>query len=284
MKRIIYKVFVGLYERVGLGKKFHPSYDIILIIGGSSNKLGIEICKTFIEDYHTKVINVDTVDNINEKEIKKESSKFYTFIPCKDFSNIEYLEESLLDVQKLKIYPTILINNMQEGIESTFLREDQFPKLNEESLCEFEKIVRYNLQSIILITKFCISTLFPKAHVGLQTEMKRFYIINISTVLTLRLSKVGTHFITSKSGINSFHDGITSELSLKDSNLNVKTLLAYLPDFKSHEHWEKLSPTISKQLVCCLVDGRYGDTVLGSKRSIGDILLLAELKNSFIDN
>lgn len=281
MKKIIYKVFVGLYERVGLGKKFHPSCDTILIIGGSSNKLGIEICKIFVEDYHTKVINVDTTDIIDGKEIKKASSKFYTFIPCKDFSSIEYLEKSLLDVQKLEIYPTILINNMQEGIESTFLKEDQFPKLDEESLLEFEKIVRYNLQSVILTTKFCISTLFPKTDIGLQTETKGFYIINISTVLTLKPSKVGTHFITSKSGINSFHDGITSELGLKDCSLNVKTLLAYLPDFKNHEHWEKLCSTIAKQLVLCLVDGKYGDTVLGSKRSIGDILLLAELKNSF---
>ncbi|CAI4053514.1 Srl4p SKDI_16G2350 [Saccharomyces kudriavzevii IFO 1802] len=277
MKKLIYKVLISFYKHVGLGKKFHPSYDTVLIIGGSSNKLGIELCKTLTEEYHTRVINVDIIDN----PISRSNTKLYTFIPCKDFSDIECLEESMLNLQQLDIYPTVLINNMQEGIESTLIKEDQFLKLNEESLCDFEKIVRYNLQSVILITKFCISSLFPREQIGVPKKPKRFYIVNISTVLTLKPSKSGTHFITSKCGINSFHDGISSELNLKDSHLNVKTLLAYLPNFKSEEHWEKLSPTISKRLLHCLIEGRYGDTILESRKSIGDILLVADFRNQF---
>ncbi|EJS41390.1 YPL033C [Saccharomyces arboricola H-6] len=280
MTETIYKIFLSFYERVGLGKKFHPRYDTVLIIGGSSNKLGIEICKMFIEKYDTRIINMDIIDNITGKKVRSES-ELYKFILCKDFSDIKCVEKSMHTLQSLKIYPTILINNMQEGLDSTFLKEDQFLKLNEESLCNFEKIVRYNLQSVILITKFCISSLFPKAHIGVQKDTKKFYIVNISTVLTLNESKSGTHFITSKCGINSFHDGLTSELKSKGSHLNVKTLLAYLPDFQSHEHWEMLCPTISEQLVRCLINGRYGDTILESKRSTGDILLLAGFKNQF---
>ena len=255
-------------------------YDTILIIGGSSNKLGVELCKTLTEDYNTKVINIDTADNING-EHSRNRERLYTFISCEDFSDINCLEESMLNVQNLEIYPTVLINNMQEGIESTLLKEDTFLKLDEESLYEFEKIVRYNLQSVILITKFCISNLFPKAHVKADEKAKKFYIVNISTVLTLDPSKSGTHFITSKCGINSFHDGMTSELKLTDSKLNVKTLLAYLPKFESDEHWKRLSPAISQQLVRCLLDGRCGDTILDSKKSIGDIFLIAGFKNSF---
>lgn len=281
MKKIIHKALVSFYEHVGLGKKFHPSHDIVLIIGGSSNKLGIELCKTFIKDYHTKVINVDTTDNINGIGARS-NEKLYTFVPCKDFSDIGCLEESMLSLQNLEIYPTVLINNMQEGIQSTLLKEDKFLKLDDESLCEFEKIVRYNLQSVILITKFCFSNLFPRVDVEAQEKGRGFYIVNISTILTLKPSKSGTHFITSKCGINSFHDGITSELKLKDNNFKVKTLLAYLPNFESEEHWKILSPKFSKHLVQCLLEGRNGDTILGSKRSIGDILLITGFKNSFI--
>ncbi|CAI4846461.1 CCQ_1a_G0054640.mRNA.1.CDS.1 [Saccharomyces cerevisiae] len=280
MKKTIYKVLVSFYQYVGLGKKFHPSHDTVLIIGGSSNELGIELCETFIEDYHTKVINIDTIDSINGKNARR-SEKLYTFISCKDFSDIKCLEESMLYLQNLEIIPTVLINNMQEGIESTLLKEDKFLRLDEESLNEFEKIVRYNLQSVILITKFCLSNIFPKVQAETQEKSKGFYIVNISSVLTLKPCKSGTHFITSKCGINSFHDGITSELKLKDSNLNVKTLIAYLPSFESEAHWKRLSPSISKHLVHCLLEGRYGDTILESKRSIGDILLITGFKSSF---
>lgn len=264
----LFKLANSIYDIVGSGVRLEPEVSTVLIIGGSSNGLGIEICTTLIIENKIRVINIDTKDmelilSANEASL---IDKYYTFVSCKDFSNAQCVLEALQEVKDLQVPITIFINNVQKGFETIYSR-DAKAAFGGKAVIQLQRCVNSNLTNVMIATKFFLKDLIPQTvHIS-HKRFHDFYIVNISTVLTLNVPKFAPHYISSKAALNQFHDSLTSELRVRSGKTKVKSLLVYLPFVKEGHRWESSTTELAQQLVECLKNGRRGDVLLRVKRS-----------------
>lgn len=263
----LFKLANSIYDIVGAGTRLEPEVSTVLIMGGSSNGLGVEICTTLIIENKNRVINIDTKDmelilSANEATL---IDKYYTFVSCKDFSNTQCVLEALEEVKDLQVPITIFINNVQKGFETIYNRHATAP-LGVNAVIQLQRCVNSNLTNVMIATKFFLKEIIPQTvHIS-HKKFHDFYIVNISTALTLNVPKFATHYVSSKAALNQFHDSLTSELRVRPGETKVKSLLIYLPFVKEGREWENGATDLAQQLVECLKNGRRGDVLLRVKK------------------
>lgn len=252
-----------VYLTLGVGTKLEPDVSSVLIFGGSTNGLGIELCTALMFENRVRVINVDTRDfeiilSVNEAVLL---DKYYSFVHCDDFSNADSVVQAMREVFDLKIPVTVFINNVQQGLETIFDRSGDIA-LGDNSVSHLRKCVNANLTNVMIATKFFLEELVPQTIFLLKEKYVDFYIVNISTVLSLELPDFARDFTSSKAALNQFHDSLTSELKQRPGDSTIKTLLVYLPNLETGEDWEVALTELTQQLIQDLKDGKQGDTIL----------------------
>lgn len=250
----LYRFANLIYGVIGSGKKLELT-DTVLILGGS-NELGRDICIRLCQN-GINVINVDT-HNI-DIPVK---SKFYDFISCKSFSDTQSVLESMQMVKSLNKPISILANNVQKDFDSIYQVASP-ASLLEESIDEFKECVAANLTNVMIATKFFLENLVPQSVSLTESNCQDYYLVNISSILTLNVPEQASHYVSSKAALNQFHDSLTSELKCsRYKKLRFKTLLAFLPYRKDYIGWTQSTSSLSQQLIECLQDGRKGDVLL----------------------
>ncbi|QLG72408.1 hypothetical protein HG535_0D01160 [Zygotorulaspora mrakii] len=252
-----------LYNTLGAGVKLESGVSTVLILGGSTSGFGIELSAALMFEHNVCVINVDSRDfemilNVNEA-VKLE--KYYTFIHCNDFSNMDNMVQAMTEVAKLKLPINFFINNVQEGLHTVFdSHEDN--TIGYKGVAHLRKCVNANLTNVMIATKMFLNTIVPQTARLTRGKISQFYIVNISSVLSLQLPEFARHFTSSKAALNQFHDSLTSELSFESGEISTKTLLAYLPNIRDGEAWEVNLTEMTDALIQDLKDGKQGDTIL----------------------
>ncbi|CAR25783.1 hypothetical protein ZYGR_0A03520 [Zygosaccharomyces rouxii] len=250
----LYKFANLIYGIVGSGKKLE-STDTVLILGGS-NGLGKDICTQLCQN-EIKVINVDTQDTSIPL-----MGKCYTFIPCKSFAETHSVQEAMQAVKSLVQPITILINNVQRDFKSVYQMEEPLSPLD-ESIDQFKECVAANLTNVMIATKFFLEQLVPQSVCLTGNKSQDYYLVNLSSILTLNVPEQASHYVSSKAALNQFHDSLTSELkSSRHKKVHYKTLLVFLPFSKDYLIWNQSTSCLSQQLIDCLHDGRKGDVLL----------------------
>lgn len=250
----MYKFVSLLYGVIGSGKRLEPT-DRVLILGGS-NDLGRDICTQLCKS-GIKVINVDAQD-INVPL----SGKYYTFVSCKSFAETHNVQESMLEVKSLNKPISILINNIQWDFKSVYQVETPLSPL-EESICQFKECVAANLTNVMIAVKFFLGQLVPQSVQLTGNKCQDYYLVNLSSILTLNVPVQASQYVSSKAALNQFHDSLTSELKCsRHKKIRFKTLLVFLPCNKDYMSWSQSTSRLSQQLIDCLHDGRKGDVLL----------------------
>lgn len=259
MSRTLFNAASRLYDFIGAGIKLEDGIGV-LIMGGSSDGLGIEICTALAIDWNIHVVNLDTKDMelvLNSKEASL-MNRNYTFVPCRDFTRTELVVEALTKVKELQLPIKILINHMQEGLRTVF--NPSF-LMGNSAVARMQDYVDANVSSVVVTTKFFMNVLVPQTK-GLLDGKASFYIVNLTTVLTLRPPSYALEYVSSKAALNQFHDGLTSELAMTYKRGSFKTLLIFLPRAKDGHTWETLSTDLCRQVVELLEVGRRGCATL----------------------
>lgn len=260
-----------LYGFFGAGVKLADAMAV-LIIGGSSDGLGTELIVSLAIDYNIHVVNIYSKDIeliLDSKEANLLAA-YYTFVPCKDFTNSKYLLEALKKVKDLQLPITILINNMQQGIETTF--SSSF-FMGHSAVARLQEYISANVTSVMVTTKYFLTLLVPQTDRILETKAK-FYVINLTSILTEKTPGFAIEYVSSKAALNQFHDGLTSELAMSSKRNRFKTLLIYLPYAKDGRSWEILSTDLCEQVIEHLRLGQKGCTTLqanGAKSMFGKV-------------
>lgn len=255
MSRSLFNVASALYGLLGAGLKLEDGVGV-LIMGGSLEGLGIEICLALAIDWNLHVVNVDTKDMevvLNEKEATI-VARNYRFVQCKDFTKPESVLEALTKVQALQLPLKILINNMQHGLSTTF---NSSSLLGNSAVSRLQDYIDSNVISVMVTTKYFASVLVPQTR-RLLNEKASFYIINLTSILTLTAPGFATEYISSKAALNQFHDGLTSELALGLGKSYFKTLLIFLPYARDGNTWENASTDLCRQVIKYLKLGQRG--------------------------
>ncbi|EDO17815.1 hypothetical protein Kpol_1043p5 [Vanderwaltozyma polyspora DSM 70294] len=263
----VYNTVNRIYETFGSGKTFEAGVDTVLILGGSSNKFGLEVCKTFVLNYNSKVINIDTNDISYLLTMQEAFVKNYTFVECSSLSNRDKLLESLKFIKDNEINVTVFINNLQEGLESLYSTDYEELLSVEERIEHLERCVTINLTNVMIATKYYLTEIIPQ--IQQRLENPSFYIINMSCEQPDGSLLYASHYLCSKMALNQFHDGLSSELSqrgktsIEKSQLpKIKMLLIFLPHIVDYNNWKNLCPAFAKEFVKCIEDGRRGFHVL----------------------
>ncbi|CDH13076.1 related to Oxidoreductase-like protein SRL4 [Zygosaccharomyces bailii ISA1307] len=247
----LYRLANAFYAIVGTGKKLEET-DTVLILGGS-NGLGRELC---ISLYNRKirVINVDTINFLP-------LHKYYSFIHCHDFADTSNVQNAMQDVKSLEFTITALINNVQRDFETIYDEEDE-KNTDDDSVDKMRECVSSNLTNVVIATKYFLKEIVPQTIRLSKGKLQEYYIVNLSTLLTLHVPERASRYISSKAALNQFHDSLTSECRCSARRAKIKTLLVFLPYVKDLESWKYLRPYLSEQLVQCMQDGRQGDVLL----------------------
>ncbi|QLQ78050.1 hypothetical protein HG537_0A02970 [Torulaspora globosa] len=267
MSKNLFNVANALYGLLGVGLKLEDGVGV-LIMGGSSEGLGIEICLALAIDWNLYVVNVDTKDMevvLNEKEASIVDKK-YRFVQCKDFTKPESVLEALTKVQALKLPLKLLINNMQHGLGTTFSTSSM---LGNNAISRLQSYIDSNVISVMVTTKYFMNVLVPQT-TRLLNGRASFYIINLTSILTLTTPGFATEYISSKAALNQFHDGLTSELALGLGKTQFKTLLIFLPYVKDGHVWENVSTDLCRQLIKYLKLGQRGSARLHLSRNLAE--------------
>lgn len=250
----LFKLANTFYGIVGTGKKLECN-DTVLILGGS-NELGKDICTQLCES-EVRVINVDTEDiNISLE------GEYYTFIPCRNFADTYNVRESMELVKSAGRSVTVFINNVQKEFESVYQMAVPSSPLD-ESIDRLKECVAANLTNVMIATKFFLEQLIPQTIRLGKGNAQDYYLINLSSILTLNVPEQASQYVSSKAALNQFHDSLASELKCsRRKTVHFKTLLVFLPHVREYFRWKQLAPFLSRQLIECLKDGRKGDVLL----------------------
>lgn len=268
----------SIYRKFGVGQILDAKTGAVLIMGGSSDGLGIELCCTLAIESKINVINIDSRDmelilNFKDAAI---IAKYYRFVPCRDLSNADLVVEALERVKKMMLPITLFINNVQVGFRTIYAQNFS---IGLRAIPRLQQYANANVTNVMIATKFFLNEVVP------QTEKiwhghANFYIVNLTTVLTLDVPEYGMEYVSSKAALNQFHDGLMSELAGKSTKKRIKTLLIYLPHAGSGHAWELLSTNLCEQVIESLKMGRRGSAILrGERESASE--LHGKIRNGF---
>ncbi|QLL30484.1 hypothetical protein HG536_0A03010 [Torulaspora globosa] len=255
MSRKLFSVANALYGLLGAGVTLEDGIGV-LIMGGSSEGLGIEICLALAIDWNLYVVNVDTKDMeviLDDREAII-MDRNYSFVQCKDFTKPESVLEALTKVQALQLPLKLLINNMQHGLNTTFCPSFL---LGNNAVSRLQEYTDSNVISVMVTTKYFMNVLVPQTR-RLLNGKTSFYIINLTSILTLTTPGLAIEYISSKAALNRFHDGLTSELALSLDKSYFKTLLIFLPYVRDGHTWENVSTELCRQVIKHLKLGQRG--------------------------
>lgn len=171
------------------------SEDVALVTGGS-NGLGLELVKILLR-LDVKVINLDKI----EPPSRHENLSFYK---C-DLGNLTALTNVIAQIKKSGRLPTILINNAAIRHTKPFLHL---------SMEEIQTTDNVNLQSSLLLLRSF-----------LKEESRRFYVINIASVLGLLNPVNLSMYSLTKAALISIHESLTYELRHKNPNIRFLLVL-----------------------------------------------------------
>lgn len=255
-----------IYKAIGIGHKFDTTCESVVILGGSSSQLGKEICKLLVMEHRVAVINID---HFNGMIFNEESLQYYKFIEC-DLQNPIQVAKIMKEKLKEPKFPAV----------SCLINSTQFGKLDMESEVVqlqptvLEQCITENLISPMIAIKHFLNEIVPRTITRIPS-LRGIYIVNITDTATLDPGKYGAQYITSKAGINQFHDGLTSELYLnrKYQNLCCKTLLAYVPTKSIQSNKES---RWAQDLIEKISSGQRGEVVLGNKKLPADYRTMAK--------
>lgn len=279
LSNALYNAANALYGTFGAGKRLDEKSGAVLIIGGSSDGLGIELCSTLAIDDKVYVINIDSRDMeliLNFKDAAV-VAKYYRFIPCRDLSNADLVLEALNQVKNLKLPITLFINNVQVGFRTIY--SNNF-SIGYRGIPRLQQFASANVTNIMIATKFFLNEIVPQTEKSTHGNVN-FYIVNLTTVLTLDAPEYGMEYVSSKAALNQFHDGLTSELAVKSTRKRIKTLLIYLPHAPNGHAWEMMSTDLCEQVVECLKMGRRGCAMLRAEDETASGDLHGKIRNGY---
>lgn len=251
LSKHLFKLANTFYGFLGTGKKLEE-IDTVLILGGS-NGLGREICHAL---FRSRIVVVN-VDSENPFPV----SRSYKFIHCKDFADTSCVQDAMQRVKNLKHPITVLINNVHKNFESIYSEEIDL-QIIDDSVDQMRDCIASNLTNVMIATKFFLKEIVSQTIQLTNGKVRDYYVVNMSTLLTLHVPEWASGYVSSKAALNQFHDALTSEYKCSPRRTKIKTLLVFLPYVKELEKWEYLTPYLSDQLVNCLQDGRCGDVLL----------------------
>lgn len=205
----LYRQLLRFDKLVGVGKRFDPREDAILVLGGSTSFFGQRLCQLLVHKYKTQVINLDRYDDPNSH-----CDGFYYYIKC-DFTSRSSVVKAVKKLKCLDVCITIMINNVHEGLQKT----------NNDPIKECIDCFNANLVNIMVITKSIVTDIVPRD--------KDIYIINIATyeIVNYKKKPFSTSYHITQAGLIQFHDGLSSELELTQVNHGncYKALLVFIP-------------------------------------------------------
>ncbi|AET40342.1 Srl4p Ecym_5606 [Eremothecium cymbalariae DBVPG len=299
--RKVYKYASILNDVIGPGKVLESYTDTVLILGGSSNMFGIELCRTLILNEGIQVVNLDTVDrqelmfgscqssccsfgrnpNLlsvleenNHKHQLQEKRTKYHFVKCSTITNKKDVLDGLNRVLDGRFGISVFINNVNEGLFE-FMQGSTDPMLSHgpvdimnKSLLQgsqkiFQDVLNSNLINVMLSVKFFLNEIVPQTMNILQEQNKPpgFYIVNITNTLSLHAPAFAGYYAASKAGLNQFHESLTSELGYYNKR-RIKTLLIFLPFLSTHTMSNIPWVEYAAMLVRDLKLGRSGELTL----------------------
>ncbi|SMN18808.1 similar to Saccharomyces cerevisiae YPL033C SRL4 Protein of unknown function [Maudiozyma saulgeensis] len=230
----LYTQMLSIYKIIGVTKRFDPKEDVVLILGGSTTSFGQKLCQVLVHKYKTTVVNFDRYDDPN-----CHCPGLYHFIRC-DFTQRKSVNNAFFRAKLLGLSFTVLINNVNELLDGI---------TDEDPLKNCRDIINANLINVMISTKLFITEL-----VGHDKDV---YIINVTALSDSDHGKEGrsTYYHLAQAGLVQFHDGMSSELKLKEINHGnyYKPLLAYLPVSK-----EKKAEKLVNDFIRVLIEGREG--------------------------
>lgn len=279
LSNALFGIANSLYSIIGAGKKLDSKAGAVLILGGSSDGLGIELCSSLAIEHRIKVINVDTRDMeiiLNFKDAAK-IAKYYKFISCRDLSNTSLVLEGLKKVKELEMPITIFINNVQVGFKTIY---DRKFSIGCRGIPRLQQYASANVTNVMIATKFFLNEIIPQSE-RLCDASVQYYIINLTTMLTLNAPEYGMEYVSTKAALNQFHDGLTSELRTGFSKGRIKTLLIYLPHAPNGHAWEIMSTSLCMQVIECLRMGRRGCAILRVEHQPNMEELHGSIRNSY---
>lgn len=230
----IYDQLSSIYNIIGVTKRFDPKQDVILVLGGSTTMFGQKLCQVLVHKFKAKIVNFDRYDDPN-----CHAPGLYHFIRC-DFTNRKSVLKAFSRAKLFGFPFTILINNVNELLVGI---SDQDPLKN----CR--DMINANLINVMISTKNFITQL--------ANADDDIYIINITKQPNLNQDQYdrSTYYDLAHSGLIQFHDGMSSELRLKEINhgKKYKPLLVYITQ-NNDNNAEKMVNNFIK----LIVEGREG--------------------------
>lgn len=272
LTNVLFKAASTIYETIGSGESLCFEKDAVLIIGGSSNKYGVEICRELVVARHIRVVNIDIRDIDNAWQALNGGLEHYTFVPCNSFMDETFVIQAILQVLKLDIPVNLLINNLQEGFETLYNSEFEGKLSMVDKIQNLNKCVTVNVTNVMIATKYYINSVIPHILTNSGNGTVRFYIINVSYEQPDKSLMYASHYLSSKMALNQFHDGLASELQGRekgkignDEPHSIKALLVYLPYILDIHAYTELCPIFAQNLINCLEEGRIGTKAISKK-------------------
>lgn len=201
-----------------------------LITGGAIG-IGRGICRAFVEEGASVIVNYNQSKKEAEKLIKEFGDKCIAIRA--DVSKKEEVDEMVKEAVSSFGKINILVNNAGISEYCSFL------KLEEEI---WDRTIDINLKGIFLCSKAVVKDMIEK-----KTRGK---IINISSVCGLLAQKGLVHYSASKSGINSMTKTMCLELGpyginvncIAAGNIEIDRTKDELNDPSSKKRWENIIP------------------------------------------
>ncbi|CAB4257089.1 similar to Saccharomyces cerevisiae YPL033C SRL4 Protein of unknown function [Maudiozyma barnettii] len=230
----IYNQLLQIYKTIGVSKRFDPKEDVVLVLGGSTTPFGQILCQVLVHKYKTKVVNFDRYDDPN-----CHCPGLYHFIRC-DFTQRKSVHNAFFRAKLLGLSCTVLINNVNELLDGI---------TGEDPLKNCRDIINANLINVMIATKLFITQIVPPE--------KDVYIVNVTSTPGSDESneEISTYYHLAQAGLVQFHDGMSSELNLKEINhgYSYKPLLIYIPINK-----EKKAEKLVNDFIKVILEGRQG--------------------------
>ena len=239
IRNVIYQVLQKVESVLGARKRLEPGNDIVVMLGGTSTLFGQRLCQLLVHKFKTILVNVDRYDDPN-----LHNGGPYYFFPC-DFTKRESVNNVLKALKRKGLKYNILINNLNEYMDST-------EGNNAFRYCV--AVFNAHLINVMIFTKTFVTQLVPR---GVD-----IYVINITRYQDTRVNgpKYATYHQLAQAGLIQYHDGLSSELQLKEINNgnNYKSLLVHIP--MDNNRKEEI---FALQVMQLLQEGRRGIQYIG---------------------
>lgn len=247
IRNIIYQVLQQAEDILGARKRLQPQTDIVVILGGTSTLFGQRLCQLLVHKFKTTLVNVDRHDDPS-----LHNGGPYYFFQC-DFSKRESVNGALKSLKRKGLRYTVLINNLNEYMDSAE-GNDTF------QYCT--SVFNAHLINVMIFTRMFVTQLVR--------PVDDIYIINITRYQDTKIGgpKYATYHQLAQAGLIQYHDGLSSELQLKEINNgnDYKSLLVHIPMDNNRREEE-----YACQVLEMLQEGRKGVQYIGAN-SFGIIM------------